>query len=73
MKLTAKERKAIEMLRTLDGKQRDEILGQMKRQIAANQITARVGKLRKLKIVEDKKIVKAFGTAPFWKAQSKKS
>jgi len=71
MKLTAKERRAIEMLRQLDTRQRDEALSRLQREVAANGITARVGKLRRLRIVDDKKIVKAFGTAPFWKARGK--
>lgn len=69
MKLTAKERKALELLRQLDTRQRDEVLARMQREIAANQITARVGKLRRLKVVEDKKVIKAFGTAPIWKSK----
>lgn len=71
MKLTAKERKAIETLRKLDARQRDEALGRLEQQLAANNITRRVGKLRRLRIVDDRKIVKAFGTAPFWKHRPK--
>lgn len=71
MKLTAKERKAIELLRQLDVRQRDELLARIERELAANKITARVGKVRRLRIIEDKKVVKAFGTAPLWKLRSK--
>lgn len=67
MKLTLRERKAIELLRMLDSRQRNETLATIERQVTANRITARVGKLRRLRIVDDRKIVKAFGTAPLWK------
>lgn len=69
-KLTAQEREAVEMLRQLDARQRHDFLGAIKRQIVANRITTRVGKLRKLRIVDDRKIVRAFGAAPIWKAKS---
>lgn len=64
MKLSAKERLAVEMMRKLDTRQREKILGNMERQVQANAITKRVGRLRKLQIVDDKKIVKHFGHVP---------
>jgi hypothetical protein len=56
--------------RALDIRQRDEILARMRRQVMANRITARVGKIRTLRVVDDKKIIKAFGTAPSWKTSN---
>lgn len=52
------------MMRKLDTRQREKILGDMERQVVANAITKRVGRLRKLQIVDDRKIVKAFGKTP---------
>lgn len=69
MKLKPKEQKALELLRQLDARQRDHLLGVMQRQVLANQITARVGGLRKLKIPHDREIEAAFGPAPRWKGK----
>lgn len=67
MKLTAREKKAVEMLRKLDASQRDEVLERMRRDLLANRITMRAGGMRRLKIKENKRIERAFGTAPNWK------
>lgn len=64
MKLTAKERQAINLLRKLDVKQRDLLLADIQRHVLANKITLRVGKLRRLKIPEDREVAGAFGPAP---------
>lgn len=62
MKLTAKERaRAVELLGKLDARQREKLLKTMERQVLANDITKRVGKMRRLEIVDDKKIVKHYG------------
>lgn len=60
-KLTAKEREAVEMLRQLDTRQREGFLKRMKRELAANDITRRVGKVRKLRIVDDIRVEGTFG------------
>lgn len=52
------------MMRKLDTRQREKILKNMEHQVLANAITKRVGRLRKLQIVDDKKIEKAFGALP---------
>lgn len=64
MKLTAKERLAISLLRKLDTQQRDNALADIGRQVLANKITLRVGKLRRLKTAEDRVIEGAFGSVP---------
>lgn len=70
MKLTAKERSAITMLRKLDARQREKLLGNMQRQLIANAITARVSGLTHLKLVDDKRIEKTFG-APPWRPKKR--
>lgn len=60
-KLTAKEREAIEIMRQLDVAQRDKNIERMRRELLANQITARVGKVRKLRIVNDTRVEGTFG------------
>lgn len=72
MKLTPKERAALSMLRRLDERQRAELLGQIRRQLLANRITARVGRLRRLKIVGNEKIEKAFGPASAWRPKKRR-
>ncbi|HJT63109.1 MAG TPA: hypothetical protein VJ797_15675 [Burkholderiales bacterium] len=69
MKLTDREKRELDLLRALDTKQRDKLLEQMERQVLANRITERVAG-RKLRIVDDKKIERAFG-APRWKHRGK--
>lgn len=71
MKLTPKERDALEMLRQLDSRQRDEMLGEMQRQLLANRITTRVGGMRRLKIVDNSQIEKHYG-APTWRPKKRK-
>lgn len=61
MKLTTKERNVVAMLRELDARQQKDILGQMGRAVLANRISLKVGKLRRLKIPADSKIVRAYG------------
>lgn len=58
MKLSDKERKAITMLRQLQAGQRDELLAQMERAVIANRVSIRVGRLRRLKITPNKKVLK---------------
>ena len=72
MKLSTKERKAIDMLRELDARQRDKLLDHMRRQVLANRITAKVAGVRRLRTVDDSKIERAFGAAPYWRAKSRK-
>lgn len=72
MKLSEKERKAVALLRKLHQRQRDELLGRMERQVIANRVAIRVGKLRQLKIPADSKIAKAFGKAPIWRPKRSK-
>lgn len=69
MKLTAKERDALGMLRELDVQQRDKIMGDIKRAALANRVITKVARStgalkRRLRTAEDHKIVKAFGTLP---------
>lgn len=71
MKLTAKEREALAMLRSLDAQQRDALLSEIRRVSLANQIVTNVGRrtgaLKRVKTTPDHKIVKAFGTLPTWR------
>lgn len=71
MKLTAKERKFVEMMRELDEPQRRRLLGDLSRGVLANRITMIVGDLRKLKIPPDTKVAKAFGTPGRWKRRKR--
>lgn len=64
MKLTAKERAALEMMRQLDARQRDTIIAGIRRELLANNITARIGKMRKLKFVTDRRVEGTFGLVP---------
>lgn len=64
MKLSERQRKALAMMRLLHVHQQEELLADMERQVIANRVSIRVGKLRKLKIPADRKIEKAFGAAP---------
>lgn len=66
MKMTTKERKALEMLRELEPKQRADILGQMERAVLANRITLKVSGARKLKLATNKRIERTYGL-PRWK------
>lgn len=63
-KLTAKERQAISLLRKLDVRQRDKVLEDIERHVLANKITLKVGKLRRLKIPDDRAVAGAFGSTP---------
>lgn len=72
MKLTAKQREAIDKLWKLDVQQRDRILDRVERTLMANQITQRVGKLRKVHPAHDHKVAKAYGRVPSWKPGRKK-
>ena len=73
MKLkTTKERKALSMLRRLDATQREDLLGQMERQVLANRITARISGMRRIRTVGNRRIEKAFGTAPQWRLKKGK-
>lgn len=67
MKLSDKERTAVAMMRLLDTRQREELLAGMELQVIANRVAMRLGKIRKLKIPADLKVVKAYGSAPAWK------
>lgn len=71
MKLTAKERRAVELLRELDAQQRSETLRHIERQVLANRLVTRVVKIRRLKIPTNKKIETAFGPAPIWKRKTR--
>ena len=62
MKLSDNERKTVAMLRLLDISQREQLLADMERQVIANNVSVRVGKLRKLRIPADKRIEEAFGS-----------
>lgn len=73
MKLSAKEKKLIDVLRDLDAQQRDKFLDSMRRQVIANRITAKIAGVRQLRIVDDRKIERAFGAAPHWRAKLGKS
>lgn len=68
MKLSAKEREVLGMLRELDAQQRDKLLGQIRRAALANRITANAGRkagaLKRVRTVPDHRIVGAFGTLP---------
>lgn len=68
MKLTAKEREALDMLRELDQQQRDKLLAQIRRAALANRIVAQAGRkanaLKKVRTVPDHRVVGAFGTLP---------
>lgn len=72
MKLSNKQRDALNKLWRLDAPQRDRILARVERTLMANQITARVGKLRKVSPVLDHKITKAYGKVPTWKRGRRK-
>lgn len=69
MKLTAKERKAIDLLRRLDGPQREEMLNRMSRQVLANEIVVRAARVRQLKVAPDRKVEQAFGSVPIWRSK----
>lgn len=75
MKLTAKEREALAMLRELDAQQRNALLAKIRRAALANRIVVRAGRsagaLRQVRTVQDHKIVKAFGTLPARSRQTK--
>lgn len=68
MKLTSKMKEAIGMLQELDTQQRDKILADIRRAALANRITAKVGRkagaLKRVRTVEDHKIVRAYGASP---------
>lgn len=68
MKLTAKEREALGLLRELDQQQRDKLLAGIRRAALANRVIAKVGRkvgaLKKVRPVPDHKIVRAFGSIP---------
>lgn len=64
MKLSNKEKQALNMLRHLNAQQRDSLLAKIERAYLANRIAERAGNLRRVKPVPDHKIVKAFGAAP---------
>jgi len=68
MKLSAKEKKAIDLLRELDAQQRDKLLEEMRHQVLAKRITAKIAKVRHLRTVDDRKIERAFGAPPYWRA-----
>lgn len=70
--MTAKQRAAIDKLWKLDAQQRDRILAHIERALMANQITQRVGKLRKVTPPQDHKVAKAFGGVSSWKPGRKK-
>lgn len=68
MKLTGKMKEAVDMLLELDSQQRDKILAGIRRAALANRIVAKVGRkagaLKRVRTVEDHKIVRAFGAVP---------
>lgn len=64
MKYTAKVRIAVGKLLKLDVQQRDKILADIDRADLANRVIAKAGKLKRVRSVENHKIVKAFGSAP---------
>lgn len=63
MKLTEKERRAVEGLRRLDTKQFDGVLAYVQRQALANEIVTKIARVKRLRIVPDRKIERAFGAA----------
>lgn len=67
MKLTVKEKRAVELLRKLDAQQRDEVLAKIRTQVTANRITVRIGQLKRLSVKGNKRVEQNFGTAPIWK------
>ena len=68
MRLTAKEREALAMLRELDAQQRNRLLAAIRRAAMANRIIIRAGRqagaLQRIRPAPDYKIVRAFGTVP---------
>lgn len=63
MKLTEKERRAVEGLRRLDAKQFDGVLAYVRRQALANEIVSKIARVKRLRIAPDRKIERAFGAA----------
>lgn len=76
MKLTAKEREALGLLRELDAQQRDLLLSKLRRAAEAQRITLRVGRragaLRQVRTVEDHKIIGAYGSVLALRAKRKR-
>jgi hypothetical protein len=72
VKLKENERKAVAMLRLMDGLQRKELTDKMEAQVIANRVSMRIGGIRKLRIPVDLKIEDAFGEAPHVKPRKRK-
>lgn len=60
------------MMRQLDTAQRDKIVQRMQRELAANDITRRVGKVRRLRIVDDIRVEGTYGLPKPKKAPGRK-
>jgi len=71
MKLTEHEKEAVALLRKLDERQREKLLARMQREVLANSLITRVGKLSKLEITSDRKIERAYGVVPTWRSKRK--
>ena len=72
MKLKRDELDALSLLRQLDERQREKILDRMRREVLANEVVMKAAGLRKLQVVADKKIERAFGPAPIWRSGKKR-
>lgn len=68
MKLSQRERKAVELLRQLDDAQREEVLGQIRRRLIASRIVTRAikrtGNLRLVRPPVNARIEHTFGFPP---------
>lgn len=68
MKLAVWEKRALNLLRRLDVQQRETCIGHIWRAVLANEITTRAGKIKKLRTVEEHRVVKFCGVAPWGRA-----
>lgn len=69
MKLTAKEKRAVAILRRLDSGQRDHFIRAMRAAAQANEVIMRAGAIKRLQPIAESYREKAFGVPPAWKYQ----
>ncbi len=60
--VTTRERRVLNMLRQLDPRQRDKMVEVIRSQLAANVAVQRIAGLKRLQIIDNRKIDRAFGT-----------
>lgn len=72
-KLTEDERRALTLLRQLHERQREKLLARMEREVMANNVVKKVAKVRDLDLAADRRVERAFGSVPTWKAARRKS